>query len=532
MAGIVQSKAVGPLSLRVTLDKPPTLSEQTDLSCTALEFEEFSFWKDGVLSANHISKDHHWALAEYLGRYFDAHYVFVTERVIAINYEKDNLEDRPYTRPFSIAGLIAVWQPITGPGEMLSFLAEFGFPGGRWSAFNYQQSIRHSSTLTVCLQIRMVVSLPEMSEEVFIKRLCELPKCVTGGILALEYSNGPLQDFEPLNPRQQPMPRTSDELLNQLDEISKNEAAVIDTTDYAKRDGKFYPGTMVCSINRKDPGEGEIHTMASAGICVKKDGVRRLTCSYNNWESQDKTHPGALERNDAETREIFQVVQGTKEDGGPGTRVGWVEKRFGDSDVIIAQLDEGITFENKILSGLDTEPKVLLRSDELCETDEFLTESYAGGRERLRLAGVLARLTKRSQRSQAHPITSRGGSIQNTNETHIRCRQQIYMRSGYEILRPRRPDGSPGSVLVRCATQVDDEITDVLERGQICAMVHSKNIRQRCATARDLLVFAESFDPLIDDGWEVDQFEEERGPTSETPSTKKRKLEKSSRRKW
>ncbi|KAJ6256766.1 hypothetical protein Dda_8633 [Drechslerella dactyloides] len=70
---------------------------------------------------------------------------------------------------------------------------------------------------------------------------------------------------------------------------------------------------------------------------------------------------------------------------------------------------------------------------------------------------------------------------------------------------------------------------DVLKEGQIYGMLRWKNVHMDNPTAFDTLVFADSFDPLIEAGWEVAQFKsgsiDELEPGPETRSGKKRKIE-------
>ena len=119
--------------------------------------------------------------------------------------------------------------------------------------------------------------------------------------------------------------------------------------------------------------------MVSAGIPVQKDGIKRLTCSYQNWEQQDCMYPGTLGKGDATTYEISKVVQGMTNDNKPGTPVGWLRERFEDSDIALAQLDNGIHFENQFFEPLETNPKVLLALEDVDFGDEFLVDTFPGG---------------------------------------------------------------------------------------------------------------------------------------------------------
>ena len=233
-----------------------------------------------------------------------------------------------------------------------------------------------------------MVELPKMTNEDFIQRLDNLPWGIKGCSLELSFHNGPLRNTELARPRREIKPHPVPEVLDSATKQSNHDDPVEDCADYIQRDGKFYPGAMLGSIVSTGSNQRKVDSMVSAGILVEKDGKKRLTCSFHAWEEQHKAHPGAFGRNDAASRDIFQVVQGMADDCQPGTSVGWVCKRFGDGDVAPAQLDGGINFENQFFAGLDTSPKVLLRSEDIRQGDDFLVVTFTAGRVRLRCAGT------------------------------------------------------------------------------------------------------------------------------------------------
>ena len=184
---------------------------------------------------------------------------------------------------------------------------------------------------------------------------------------------------------------------------------------------------MLCSIETEDPSKGQIHSMVSAGILAQKDGIKRLTCSYHNWEQQDRMHPGTLGKGDATTREIFRVVQGMTNDDKPGTPVGCLRKRFEDNNIAFAQLDNGIHFENQFFEPLGTNPKVLLALEDAEFRDEFLVETFPGGRERLRCVGARFPLSERERQARTHPILCQGAPRLEDGEKYVKCRQTLFM---------------------------------------------------------------------------------------------------------
>ncbi|KAF3905139.1 hypothetical protein ABW21_db0206691 [Orbilia brochopaga] len=278
-----------------------------------------------------------------------------------------------------------------------------------------------------------------MSDEEFDKLPTTLPGWIEGTRIALEYNNGPLREFELARSHRQVKLLPLDEPTDQLGVPIDDKVAIADNTDYVQRDGKFYPGSML-----------------SAVFYQKR-----------KYRKRQYRIPGICR------------------------------------DVALAQLDEGIIFENQFFSDLKTTPKVLLQSDQCTWKAEFLVESFAKGCEKLLAGGEYVTSKTRSQRAQAQPIISRGMPIPDLILDYVTCRQKIFISHGQEILRPRLPDSNYGSVLVRFKSNTEI----VLDRGEICAMTHWKNIQSRFATARELLIFVDAFDSLIEDGWEVDQFE-------------------------
>jgi hypothetical protein len=117
--------------------------------------------------------------------------------------------------------------------------------------------------------------------------------------------------------------------------VTRDEEPVEDYTDYVQRDGKFYPGSMLCSVTRDD-NHTEVDIFNNAGILIERHGERHLTCSFHNWEKQHKAHTDAFGSDTAESREIFQAVQGVTSNSDPGTRIGWLCKTFEYSDVALA----------------------------------------------------------------------------------------------------------------------------------------------------------------------------------------------------
>lgn len=103
----------------------------------------------------------------------------------------------------------------------------------------------------------------------------------------------------------------------------------------------------------------------------------------HNWEEHDKKIPGKFGESDAEAQRIFRAVQGEVKDE-PGTTVGYVRERMGDTDIALAQLDDGIVFENKFLE-VNASAKTLIPSEDQRLNDTYLMDSFVTGIQRFKV---------------------------------------------------------------------------------------------------------------------------------------------------
>jgi hypothetical protein len=124
-----------------------------------------------------------------------------------------------------------------------------------------------------------------------------------------------------------------------------------------------------------------------------------------------------------------------------------------------------------------------------------MIDSFVAGIERLMHLGNRNSLSTRTRRHI--PVNGIGAE---QDVTYIDCVQEIF-RGRFS---PSVPPSSYGSVLVRCPTLKEK---NVLERGEVGGIVR---ITQTQINYRPdfYIILADSFQPLIDDGWEVDQFKE------------------------
>ncbi|KAF5599982.1 hypothetical protein FPANT_2885 [Fusarium pseudoanthophilum] len=243
-----QPKLSHKTSLSLDLDQGEQSSPVPPVATAALEFEEFSFRdSEGDISAKDVTKEQHMALCRFL---FDQYNV--TEIQESFPFLVLGCKGGPPAedqRPFSIAGAIAIWMDA----EEFGFMPIVGYPGQgeileiedaivnqvEYLQIPSQDIILHFAKLWPdCLAISvlwtfLVVELPRVSDEEFVKRLETLPSGIEGYTegcyLNLMFHNGPLPYTERLTKR-----------IVQLDPKDL-ENQIADDTDYVTKDGKFYP---------------------------------------------------------------------------------------------------------------------------------------------------------------------------------------------------------------------------------------------------------------------------------------------------
>jgi hypothetical protein len=104
----------------------------------------------------------------------------------------------------------------------------------------------------------LVVELPKVDEKTFLDSLDSLPGGIDRCRLDVRYHNGPLPNTKSRERVTAPNPKIKD--------------SDCDETNYVALDGKFYPGTMLNSLNQ----EGEIYSSVTAGVLVEKGHQQRL----------------------------------------------------------------------------------------------------------------------------------------------------------------------------------------------------------------------------------------------------------------
>ncbi|KAF4485546.1 hypothetical protein FAGAP_11609 [Fusarium agapanthi] len=503
-----QQKASHKTSLSLDLGHGEETSPAPPIATAALEFKEFSFRdSEGDISAENVTDEQHLAFRKFLFEHYNATELQESFPFLAIGCKGGPPpEDQ---RPFSVAGAIAIWldaedfyfRPIIGhkgQGEVL-VVDDTIVNQIEYLQIPSQDIILSFAKLwPECLAISvlwtfLVIELPLVSPEEFAKRLETLPSAVEGHTkgchLHLMFNNGPLPNTERRRTRVvKPDPRHLDNLI-------------ADETDYVTKGRKFYPGTMIGSVNK----DGEIIESATAGILIEKDGKRRLTCSFHLWEKHYKQYPEKFGKLDAESRRIYKVVQGYN----PGSHVGFVCERVGETDIALIELNDDVVFENKFME-IDAAPKVLLHSKQHRIGDEYIFDSFVSGTQTLSCLGERFTPSQRSGRNRqalARPTNDKGdGPLDDV--MYIAFEQGAFVTNAPTILKkPQIRDSVCGSVLLRSkAAKRPATKTMAMQAGEVGCMMHFADLQfQSTASADNYIIYADSFDPLINDGWKVVQ---------------------------
>ncbi|KAK0648936.1 hypothetical protein B0T16DRAFT_409126 [Cercophora newfieldiana] len=330
----------------------------------------------------------------------------------------------------------------------------------------------------------IVVEYPATDELSFRKRLQTLPDYLPGAPFDIRYHNGPL----PNTPQRRRLRRPRPEL--------EEESRVADEIDYVARDGKFYPGSMISSTAL----DGTIYSSVSAGVLLFNGNDTRLTCPWHNWEDHFTKYPTLLGEDDDEARRVFTIVQGE-----PGTKVGHVVRRIGNTDIALASLGEGVAFENTFMD-IQACAKRLVHSDSINLNDVYLIDGFTTGRQRLPGCGARFEL----DRDPVHPalISPNGdGSLLPPPGIYVSVVQGVCATMDDVQTKPPYIRGRAcGAVLVRVrdGRNLGCKQKEMLARGEVCGIFHYADLTPRNReSATQYLAYTEVFDPLIEEGWRV-----------------------------
>ncbi|RBR24569.1 uncharacterized protein FIESC28_02619 [Fusarium coffeatum] len=459
-----------------------------------MELEDFDFWdSDGYLTGKDVSDEQRNTLYNLLNKDYGATDVLESFPFLIIGCSGGPPDKKK--RPFSVAGAIAIWRdaehfdfrpivgdlgqgdPIEVDNSILDQIKPLEVPSNE-VILHLANHWPESQAISM-LWTTLVVELPLVNQKAHRDRLRNLPSGIECCFLNLTFNNGPLPNSERNRTREiKPDPTTYGQ-------------EICDETDYVAMDGKFYPGTMIGSVDE----EGELCSVVTAGILIEKGDEQRLTCSFHCWEDQHKKHPNQFGNSDDTAMETFKVLQGNN----PGSTVGYVKERMGQTDIALAKLhDDGVVFENKFME-IEAAPKKFLASADHNFGDRFIFDSFAVGKQTVSCLG--RRFTLGWKQETTHPDVK-----------YIALDQGAFVSDSPEITtEPQIRDSVCGSVLLRCLNQSlgnkhhrTQKMT--IEDGEIGGMLHWVDIQSnRSDKIENFIMYADSFDPLIEAGWTIVQ---------------------------
>ncbi|KAK1830393.1 hypothetical protein QBC39DRAFT_261131 [Podospora conica] len=414
--------------------------------------------------------------------------------------------------PSFVGGMVAIWQRVDEP-TFWPWIGEGGESEEKDTSEEYAAVvasfretdgeptdaalIKLADYFTDCQAITFihpiaVIEFPLTDIEAFRDRLETLPYSIGYFPYVLRYHNGPLPNTPGRKRAQKPKPEPAEH------------ERIADETDYVKLDGKFYPGAMISSVNEND----KIYASASAGILVQRGTEIRLTCSWHCWEEQWKKYQKEFDQDSGETRRIFSVRQGRSGEDS-GIDVGRVVRRVGETDIALAKLKPGVLFENRLMEA-DATAKKLVHSSRVVDYEQFLVDSFATGVQRFISVGSRVAFDRGDQDRLVAPNGDKSLLLP-IDVTYIAGKQHV-CASGEAVL-TRRPfvwERACGSVLLRSKgpplAGENPFSTDgsALDRGEVVAMFRYADLTDKYThSASEHLIYAESFDPLIKEGWQV-----------------------------
>ena len=230
---------------------------------------------------------------------------------------------------------------------------------------------------------------------------------------------------------------------------------------------------MLSSLTRED----RLFRSVSAGTLLEKGEDRRHTCSYHCWERHAEQYPGKLGSDDTETEQVFRILRGK-----PGTIIGYVRDRIGNTDIALAGLKKEFEFKNEFME-MEYCRKALLASQDVIPGDEFLLDSYSTGKQRLKCLGRRAFFSAPSGPAgpdvtcQVLPGTAEAkGTLWYIEFEQLCCG----MNEPTVASEPSIRHGTCGAVLLRCKIRaVNLSPHEVLSKGEVCAMKHSGYVKEK-----------------------------------------------------
>ncbi|MCJ1356167.1 MAG: hypothetical protein MMC33_006161 [Icmadophila ericetorum] len=304
----------------------------------------------------------------------------------------------------------------------------------------------------------IILEFSEMSAEKWIELLERSPSSILNASVGLSHSNGPILKTEL---KRQKIP-VATSLAN----------AQEDDTNYVTSIGCFHPGAMLHA-----PSGDE----TSAGIAIQKGNQRRLTVPIHAWYNNEST------MDFSETAE-FKVSQAS-------TAVGNIVAQIGKTDVGLMEFAGGIKFDNTFLD-IPSSANTLVPFTEIRVMDNCLINNFLTGRQKVKSLGkrmVTEENVEKNLKRKKQNLPSPG--------KYIALRQEIYATNSAVI------NGDPKNVCGSAVIRVKKAILlgDRLGVGSICRFMHWSDLQLKYDEIGNLLCFADSVDPLIDDSWRVCQ---------------------------
>jgi hypothetical protein len=178
--------------------------------------------------------------------------------------------------------------------------------------------------------------------------------------------------------------------------------------------------------------------------------------------------------------------------------VGFVRERIGTTDIALAQSHDGITFENKFV-----------HSDNCRIGELFVFDSFAVGVQYVSCFGK--GFTTDWVEGTPHPFLREAEGV-NNNVKYTAVEQGAFATNAPKITgTPKIRDSVCGSVLIRCEDATTRSVkikrpdySIQLPKGEVGGMLHPSNLQFRLSGAvDDYILFADSFDPLVEAGWSI-----------------------------
>ncbi|KAJ4271404.1 hypothetical protein NW762_000106 [Fusarium torreyae] len=356
-------------------------------------------------------------------------------------------------RPFTIGGALAIFLPEEQCSNFILNSTEYVHGNYRNPSTSIQRrrnpaiAALRESVLELANLFPECTAITRLGEETWI----EMPKTGMADFYQ-RFHNSPDVHSEDVYVRNGPM----------LSETRQLEAEEGNKNDDASTKTKLEPGSVIKLVN-----DGQATCCpASAGILVEKTEEKRLVLLPDRRETQ-----------------VYSSTDSEQ-------ALAHIPEQVHKSDLVLAQLKGSVRFQNL----LDNTKLIntLVRSDVLifgspCVISIPATEPQ-----------MLFRYGKRfeiARNSCAPPRISRELGVYLANNPASLCP-------------PNTKKSLSGALILDCFVDVSpgDPVPDPQELGQVCGMVSSVNYSLSQGYAlrgEDYIVYAEEFDSIIDDGWEV-----------------------------